>query len=149
MPEVTNQDIINMLFIIAPQFKTDDPAILQSYDTLIEALKCYVCESVFGKCYVLAFAYMLAHVLYLAQSGASIGGVSSLHEGGLSISFAVGKGSLQDTVWGRQYLMFLNQASPTQAFVTGGGPCCGFGLPFQHNFGSGWIRPFPGGGCGC
>lgn len=41
---LTNQQIIDMLFIIAPQFVTDDPIKLAQYNSLIDALRCMVNE---------------------------------------------------------------------------------------------------------
>lgn len=139
---MTNQDIINALFLIAPQFKTEDVVELANLNALIDLMKCTICPDDFGKCYVLAFAYYLAHILLINQNAGTIGLATSLTEGGLSISFGVGGISgLDSTIYGRQFLA-LRGTGRTKAFVVGGS-ICGLYPYFTPHMGSG----YPSGCC--
>ena len=138
----SNQEIINALFIIAPKFKTTDPEVLARYNALIDMLRCTICPDEFGKCYVIAFAYYLAHILLIDQNAGNIGLAQSISEGQLSISFNNGgKSGLESTVYGRQFLALLGTGH-TKVFSTGEGLCCGYPY-FKPFMGSG----YPGGCC--
>lgn len=134
---VSSQEIIDALFIIAPQFVTTDPIVLARYNALIDMLRCTICPKDFGKCYLMAFAYYLAHILLIDQNAASIGLANSISEGQLSISFNVGgPGGLDSTVYGRQFLA-LRGIGHTKVFSTGGGVC--YGYPYFYPYmGSGY-----------
>lgn len=86
--DVTNQQIIDILFLIAPQFVTDDPVVLARYNSLIDALRCMFNPRLWCCCGALALANLLAHYLTIASTPTT-GAVSSMSEGDLSISYAV------------------------------------------------------------
>lgn len=142
---VSNEEIIAALFVIAPQFKTDDPLELARYNALIDMLRCTICEKDFGKCYLMAFAYYLAHILTIDKLAPTIGMTSSISEGQLSISYNTntGKTGLESTLYGRQFLA-LRGTGQTKMFVARGGFCYGFPY-FYPNMGSGY--PNHGGCC--
>lgn len=141
---MTNEEILAALFLIAPQFQTTDPVELARLNAIIDLLKCTICPNDFGKCYVLAFAYYLAHVLLINANAGTIGLATSLSEGGLSISFGTGGiGGLDSTVFGRQFLA-LRGTGRTKAFVSTPGLCGAYPYPYFYPYmGSG----YPGPGC--
>lgn len=132
--KITDDEILALLFIIAPQFATTDPVKIAGYKLLIDALRCMVNESALGCCAVLAFANLLAHYLTL-QLNPSLGITTSLSEGQLSIGFAstVGNGNFYSaTAYGQQYQMLIGRYQ-VGAYVTNtrrgwyGPACCGGG----------------------
>lgn len=106
----TNQEIIDLLFIIAPQFKTTDPVILAGYNILIDALRCQLNFSALGCCYVLAFANLLAHQLTITKFPL-LGTSNSISEGQLSISssFTVNGVSYNSTAYGQAYQTIISR----------------------------------------
>jgi hypothetical protein len=131
--KITNQQVIDLLFAIAPQFVTTDPVKLAGYNTLIDALRCLINENLLGCCAVLAFANLLAH--YLTMQGNSLLGVAaSLSEGQLSISLAdtVKGAAWGSTPYGQAYWQLVGNvrlgAYVTNSRRTWYGPtCCGGG----------------------
>ena len=111
MATPSNQQIISLLFCIAPQFQTTDEDTLECYDTIIDNLRCQINTSILKCCQTLAFAYLLAHMLTLRSSPQS-GIASSLREGDLSISFAITAESsfLQLTPWGKAFLDLIKRS---------------------------------------
>lgn len=107
---VSNSDILNALYAIAPQFADPTDAELTVYNTLIELLRCQVNEGVLKCCVALAFAYLLAHMLTL-RGNPSLGVADSLKEGELSISLAIqaDTSSLQSSAYGKAYLDLINR----------------------------------------
>lgn len=105
---VTNQDIINALFLIAPQFKTDDPVILQRYNDLIDLLRCQVSISRLGCCAVTALAFLLAHYLELGNNP-YMGISNAISEGQLSISMSSSSNSgfFNSSPYGQAYLRLI------------------------------------------
>lgn len=101
---ISNQDILNALYTIAPQFADPTNDELAIYNQLIELIRCQVNERVLSCCGVLAYAYLLAHMLTL-RNNPNLGIASSLSEGELSISMAVSPDSefLALTPYGRAY----------------------------------------------
>lgn len=128
---ISNDQILALLFVIAPQFKTDDPVILAGYITLIDALRCMINVNVLGCCAALAFANLLAHYLTLQQNPL-IGVSSSLSEGQLSIGLAttVNGNFFGSTAYGQAYLQLIGKYR-IGVYVTNsrrfnhGPPCCG------------------------
>lgn len=127
----TNAEIIALLFIIAPQFKTDDPEILAGYNALLDAIRCMVNSRVLGCCALLALANLLAH--YLTMQGNPILGTSnSISEGQLSISLSntVNGNFFGSTPYGQAYLQIIGRYR-VGAYITNsrrfwhGPPCCG------------------------
>ena len=119
---LTDQEIIDLLFIIAPQFVTTDPVKLAQYATLIEALRCMINVRLLGCCAALAFANLLAHYLSL-QLNPALGLSTSLTEGQLSIGLAstVSTGSFYfSTPYGQAYWQLVSKFK-VGAFVTNAG----------------------------
>lgn len=105
----TNEQIIQMLFVIAPQFITDDPEVLARYNLLIDALRCMVSPAAFKCCGLIAFANLVAHYLSLGQIPYA-GAATSMTEGDLSIGFSSNTGSTDfygRTVYGQAYASML------------------------------------------
>jgi hypothetical protein len=136
---ITNDQILALLFAIAPQFATTDPVKLAGYNALIDALRCMVNEKLLGCCAVLAFANLLAHYLTMQANG-YLGITSSISEGQLSISLAnTANGNFYgSSPYGQAYWQIIGNFK-IGAYVTnsrGGwfGPTCcgspGFGLRF-------------------
>lgn len=84
----TNEEVIALLFLIAPQFITTNPDKLNSYAVLLDQLRCMYNNSLWCCGGALALAQLLAHYLTIAQTPTT-GLVSSMSEGQLSISYAV------------------------------------------------------------
>lgn len=82
---ITNEQVIAMLFIIAPQFESDDPIVIARYNALLDALRCMINLKVLGCCGLLALANLLAHYLVM-QNNPYLGIANSISEGQLSIS---------------------------------------------------------------
>lgn len=128
---VTNAEILNLLFVIAPQFKTEDPEVLAGYATLIDALRCMINCRLLACCAVLAFANLLAHYLTI-QVNPYLGVGTNLSEGQLSIGLAatINANAFASTPYGQQYLNILGKFK-VGALVTNGLPrwygpaCCG------------------------
>lgn len=100
----TNQQIIELLFEIAPQFQTTDPVKLAQINLLIDALDCMVNRNLLGCCALLAFANLLAHYLTL-QLNPVMGISNNISEGQLSIGYAntLTAGFLSGSPYGQAY----------------------------------------------
>ena len=130
--KVTNQEIIDLLFVIAPQFKTTDPDKLAEYNALIDALRCMVNENALGCCAVLAFANLLAHYLTV-QTTPSVGYITNISEGQLSIGLSSTSNNgnfYSSTHYGQTYQSLVSRYK-IGAYVTntrGGlnGGCCNY-----------------------
>lgn len=128
---VPSQSIIDLLFLIAPQFVTEDQSKLDGYLALIEALRCMINEKALGCCALIAFANLLAHYLTL-QGNALVGVANSLSEGQLSISLGstIGGVAWQSTPYGQAYWQYVSNYK-IGAYVTNsrrgwyGPACCG------------------------
>jgi len=135
---VSNQTIIDALFVIEPSFITTDPVRLAQINSLIDLISCMICEDLYGNCYVLAYAYLLAHFLYMADNGPTIGAVSSLSEGGLSISYDTSATNFNGSIYGRQFLS-IPKVNLSNSFAAGGYPNCALLATINgyRNWGSG------------
>lgn len=130
---ITNEQILALLFVIAPQFATTDPVKLAGYNALIDALRCMINEKLLGCCAILAYANLLAHYLTL-QLNPILGTSKSISEGQLSISMAntVNGNFFGSTPYGQAYLQIIGKYS-IGAYVTNsrrlwyGPSCCGGG----------------------
>lgn len=125
---LTNQEILNLLFAIAPQFATTDPVKLATYNTLIDALRCMINVTLLGCCAALAFANLLAHYLTL-QLNPLVGITSNLTEGQLSIGLGstVANGNFFfSTPYGQAYWQIVSKFK-VGGFVTNA-PRYGLGL---------------------
>lgn len=131
---ITNAEILQLLFIIAPQFATTDPTKLAEYATLIDSLRCMINCKLLGCCAALAFANLLAHYLTIAINPV-LGVQTSLHEGQLSIGLAatVNGNFFSSTPYGQQYSSIIGKFR-VGALVTNVGPawygpacCTGYG----------------------
>jgi hypothetical protein len=129
---ITNAEILALLFAIAPQFATTDPAKLAGYNSLIDALRCMINCQVLGCCAALAFANLLAH--YLTMQGNQYLGVgTNISEGQLSLglSATINANAFASTPYGQQYLNILAKfrvgALVTNVGPRWYGPSCGCG----------------------
>lgn len=127
---VTNDQILQLLFIIAPQFVTTDPVKLAAYNLLIDSLRCQVNTGVLGCCSVLIYANLLAHYLTL-QNSQYLGIATSISEGSLSIGFSGGgnRSFYNTSPYGLAYLSLTGNYR-VGLYVTGNsrwqyGPPCG------------------------
>lgn len=100
----TNQEILALLFCLAPEFKTEDQDTLDCYNRIIDAMRCQINAGVVVCCELLAYVYLLAHLLTLRKEQTA-GLATSMSEGDLSISFARTADSrfITTTPWGRAY----------------------------------------------
>lgn len=103
-PKPTNQQVIDALFCLAPQFKTTDTETLACYNSIIDMLWCEVNWSVVSCCGLMLIAYLLAHTLTIRNTPGT-GVTSNLTEGQLSIGYAVAAGGdiLDATSYGKAY----------------------------------------------
>lgn len=132
---VTNQQILDLLFVIAPQFATTDVTKLASYNSLIDALRCEVNERALGCCYILAIANLLAHYLVLSTNPI-LGIQTSIAEGQLSLGLAstVNSTFYASSPYGQAYTALIGKYK-VGAYVTNtrrvgnwyGPQCCGYG----------------------
>ncbi len=131
---ITDDQILALLFALAPQFATTDPVKIAAYKVLIDALRCMINESALGCCALLAFANLLAHYLTI-QLNPSIGIQTSMSEGQLSIGYAsnINSGDFYNsTPYGQQYQMLVKRFI-FGAYVSNtrrgwhGPSCCGEG----------------------
>lgn len=128
---ITNREILNLLFIIAPQFQTTDPEKLSQYNSLIDALRCMINCKLLGCCAALAFANLLAHYLTM-QLNPYLGVQTNISEGQLSLGLAntVNSNFFSSTPYGQAYNNILAKFR-IGALVTNVGPrwygptCCG------------------------
>ena len=143
MSSISNSLILQTLFVIAPQFATTDPTKLAGYNFIIDnVLRIQVNESVLGCNALMAYVYLLAHMLQL-QANPNLGVNSSLSEGDLSIGIAVTADSsiLNATSYGRAYKDLVKrtvvgttvtnlpvQLGGVSQYVPNEGCGCGFGF---------------------
>lgn len=106
--QITDQQILDLLFIIAPQFYTVDPVKIAQYEALIDALRCMVNINALGCCALLAFANLLAHYLTL-QLNPLMGITNNISEGQLSLGIAstINSGFLSGTAYGQAYSQLI------------------------------------------
>lgn len=111
---INDQDILNLLFIIAPQFQTTDPQKLLAYSTLLISLKCIVNCRLLGCCSTIILANMLAHYLIL-QNNPYMGIGTNISEGQLSIglSSTVNGNFYESTPYGQAYLALIKNFRST------------------------------------
>lgn len=128
---LSNEEILALLFAIAPQFQTTDPVKLAGYNALIEALECMINCNLLGCCAALAYANLLAHYLTM-QGNPYLGIGTSLSEGQLSIGLTstVNGNFFGSTPYGQAYWQIVGKFR-VGAYVTNttrswyGPPCCG------------------------
>lgn len=139
---VTNAEVLEILFAIAPQFVTDDPAKLNTYIILLDQLRCFYNPRVWCCSGALGLANLLAHYLSLAANPA-LGQVASMSEGDLSISYATASNEdfLNLSAYGKAFKMMRGQIRAGPLVATGScripgtiawgafygtpfGPCC-------------------------
>jgi hypothetical protein len=133
---VTNAEVIAMLFVIAPQFESDDPIVIASYNALLDALRCMVNLKVLCDCGLLALANLLAHYLVM-KNNPYLGVANSISEGQLSISASYNtNGNFYLTSpYGQAYWNIISRYR-IGAYVTNtrrgwyGPSCCGYGFRF-------------------
>lgn len=134
---ITNEEVLALLFIIAPQLETTDPVKLASYNALLDALRCEVNDRFLGCCATLALANLLAHYLSVSLNP-GLGIQTSISEGQLSIGLAssLNSGFFSSSPYGQAYLSLIGKFK-IGAMVTNSGrgywygpQCCGGGYGF-------------------
>lgn len=120
MASPSNSQILDLLFCIAPSFKTEDADKLECYNTIINEIRCLVNERFIKCCTKLAYVYLLAHTLQI-RDNPQTGIATSMSEGDLSVSFAVTADTsyLKTTSWGKAYLDLIKRTvfAPTVSNV--------------------------------
>ena len=103
-PKPNNQAVIEALFCLAPQFKTEDTEVLACYNSILNLLWCEINWPVVACCGMLVIVYLLAHTLSIRINPA-IGVINSLKEGELSIGYSIAAGGdvLNSTTYGQAY----------------------------------------------
>lgn len=86
-----------LLPTIAPEFSGVDAS------AAISVAEMQIAEGLCGDKRPLLVAYLAAHVLTLGQRSGAAGGVSSLREGGLSVSYHGGGEGIGATSYGAEY----------------------------------------------
>jgi hypothetical protein len=137
---ISDNDVLNALFILAPQYYTTDPTIINQYYQLINLVRCQINTQILSCCGVMVFAFLVAHYLTL-QTNPNLGMAANLHEGQLSVGFNVSAdmGFLLLTPYGRAYADLIKRtvvgSTVTNLPVNLGGVatnapwgCCGQGL---------------------
>ena len=151
---LNDTQILNALFLIAPQFYTTDPVKLAAYESLITLVSCQVNQCILGCNSAMAFAFLLAHYLTIAAqpNGPNVGVYSDMAEGELKLGFNVdaAMSSLNTTIYGRSYIDLVKRTvvgstvsnlppvlGGIQWAIPGAGCCSGYG-GFQGYGWSGW-----------
>lgn len=118
--EVTNQEVIDILFIIAPQFVTTDPDKLNTYYVLLDQLRCFYNNRLWCCGGALALANLLAHYLSLANNP-SMGLIANMSEGDLSIGYVATatEGFFSLTPYGKAFEMMRGQIRGGPLVATG------------------------------
>lgn len=150
----SNSAILDVLFLIAPQFITADPVLLAQYNGIINLVRNMVNVQFLSCNAALAFAFLVAHYLTLTTNP-NLGVYSNMTEGQLSLGINVAQdmNALNMTPYGRSYIELVNRTT-VGSTVTNLPPalggvatpilgvgCCG---PYGLGYGYGL-----GGGCGC
>lgn len=136
---ISNSLILETLFIIAPQFATTDTTKLANYNFILDhVIRPQVNESVMACNALMAYVYLLAHMLQL-QLNPNLGVNSSMSEGDLSLGIAVTADSsiLNSTAYGRAWKDLVRR-TVVGTTVTN--------LPVALG---GVNQYVPNGGCGC
>jgi hypothetical protein len=107
---ISNSEIINALFLLAPQFQTANTTQLDAINQLISLIQCQVNQKMLACCGVMVFAFLLAHYLTLSANQ-NLGVAASQAEGDLSISYNVSpdQNALLLTPYGRSYLDLIKR----------------------------------------
>lgn len=114
MPFATDADLL----LVFPGLTTTDPALRA---LMLEQAKCQFNECVWGCSLLLGHVYLTAHMLTMANGGASTGGgggaVTGKSMGPVSISYAAptsgtSDGAFGETAAGRQYLALRSALGP-------------------------------------
>lgn len=143
---ISISDVIDALFLIAPQFYTTDPQKLEDYTALATLIQCQINCKILSCCGVMVFAFLLAHYLTL-QLNPNLGVAANMSEGDLSIGFNVNPNidALLLTPYGRSYLDLVKRtvvgSTVTNLPVVLGGvqqyvPSCGCG-GYGYGYGGG------------
>ncbi len=110
MASPSSNDILNALFLVAPQFYTTDPTQLSNLYAMIALVQPQVNSTVIGCNATLAAAFLTASYLTL-QNNANLGVYSNMAEGQLSIGFNVAQDMLflNTNPYGRAYIDIINR----------------------------------------
>lgn len=102
---ISISDVLDTLFLIAPQFYTTDQDKLTIYERYAQLISCQVNARLLSCCGVMIYALLLAHYLEL-QKNSNLGIASNMTEGDLSIGYNVSPdmNALLMTPYGRSYV---------------------------------------------
>lgn len=103
-----------------------DKAVAESdrCDVFIEMAELQVSRDYFGNAYCLAVAYLASHIgsVSMRDDGGAVGTVSSISEGGISISYSASGSSTDDdltqTTFGRAFIKLRDNMRPVPG-ITG------------------------------
>jgi hypothetical protein len=149
---ISASNVINALFIYAPQFYTTDSDRLAYLNTLYTLLSCQVNAQLLSCCGVSVFAFLMAHYLTLAANP-NLGIQSNIAEGDLSLGYNVAYNmtALELTPYGRSYLDLVKR-TVVGSTVTNLPPIFGGVIskfPVQCGCQNGWGWGFGNAGGGC
>ncbi len=125
MPFATDSDLL----LVFPGLSTTDPALRA---LMLSSAACEFNECAWGCSLLLGHVYLTAHMLTMANGGASTGGgggaVTSKSMGPVSIGYAAptsgqNDGAFGETAAGRQYLALRNSLGPMP--ISANGFSCG------------------------
>ncbi len=102
---ISTSAILDALFLVAPQFYSVDPLVIENYEAFVDLLRCQVNTQILGCNAVMVFAFLLAHYLTV-QTNPNLGVTHNMTEGQLTIGFNVNPdmGALLLTPYGRSYV---------------------------------------------
>jgi hypothetical protein len=110
MGSPSSNDVLNALFLVAPQYYTTDPTQLTNLYAMIALVSPQVNSAVIGCNAALAAAFLTASYLTL-QSNPNLGVFSNLAEGQLSAGFNLAQDMnfLNTNPYGRAYIELINR----------------------------------------
>lgn len=110
MASPSANDVLNALFLVAPQYYTTDPILLENLYGMIALVSPQVNAKVIGCNAALAAAFLTAAYLTL-QTNPNLGVFSNMAEGQLSLGYNVGQDMsfLNTNPYGRAYIDIINR----------------------------------------
>ena len=146
----SNNAILDILFLIAPQYYTTDPIALDNLYAMIALVGNQVNQAILSCNYQMAYALLVAHYLTL-QTNPNLGVYNNMHEGQLQLGINVSAdtGFMQLTPYGRAYADLISR-TVVGSTVTNLPPMLGgvaSAYPVWCGCSSGYWQG--SGGCGC
>lgn len=109
---ISSSNVINALFIYAPQFYTTDPTRLAYLETLYTLLSSQVNGQFLACNGVSVFAFLMAHYLTLAANP-NLAILNNISEGDLALGYNVASdmNAMEMTPYGRSYLDIIKRTT--------------------------------------